>query len=75
MCTIVTMVDPRAVVFGGLFADVLGVPSVMDHVRAAVNDCLVGRQQGVALHVSGLGRRISVIGAAELAFAQLLPRL
>ncbi|MFC7960043.1 ROK family protein [Rhodococcoides kroppenstedtii] len=75
VCTIVTMVDPRAVVFGGLFADVLGVPSVMDHVRAAVNDCLVGRQQGVALHVSGLGRRISVIGAAELAFAQLLPRL
>ncbi|MBY6367741.1 ROK family transcriptional regulator [Rhodococcoides corynebacterioides] len=75
VCTIVTMVDPRAVVFGGLFADVLGVPSVMDHVRAAVNDCLVGRQHGVALHVSSLGRRISVIGAAELAFAQVLPRL
>ena len=28
VCTIVTMVDPRAVVFGGLFADVLGVPDV-----------------------------------------------
>ena len=53
----------------------LGVPSVMEHVGAAVHDCLVGRQQGVALHVSGLGRRISVIGASELAFAQILPRL
>ncbi|MDQ1182761.1 ROK family transcriptional regulator [Rhodococcus sp. SORGH_AS_0301] len=75
VCTIVTMVDPRVVVFGGLFADVLRVPSAMARITEGVGECLVGRQHGVELHVSGLGRRISVIGAAELAFAEVLQRL
>lgn len=36
VCTIVTMVDPRVVVFGGLFADVLRVPSAMARITEGV---------------------------------------
>ncbi|GGF93254.1 sugar kinase [Rhodococcoides trifolii] len=70
---VVAMFDPRVVVFGGLFADLL--PAVQDRLVASLAESLVVRQFGVQLRPAALGSRASLVGAAEVAFATVLDRV
>jgi predicted NBD/HSP70 family sugar kinase len=68
---IVTVFNPRMVIFGGLFHEVF--PAVEDQLRATLSSGgMAAAREQVSLVTSGLGADSTLIGAAEKAFGPLL---
>jgi predicted NBD/HSP70 family sugar kinase len=71
IAALVNVLDPDRVVLGGILAEILAVAE--DEVTEAVNRHGFGTNRGAAiLCAAGLGQDSSLVGAAELAFQQLL---
>jgi predicted NBD/HSP70 family sugar kinase len=72
LVTVVNMMAPELVVLGDLFTAL--PPSVVDRVRGVVHErSLVSRAGGgTRIETSPLGRDAKLVGAAELAFEQVL---
>jgi predicted NBD/HSP70 family sugar kinase len=65
------MFNPEAVIFGGTLRDLYLVSAA--HIRSRINEvALPACREGIRLRTPGLGTDAPLIGAAELAFENLL---
>ncbi|GAA0994536.1 ROK family transcriptional regulator [Acrocarpospora macrocephala] len=71
VANLINLFNPGMVIFGGMLPDIYRGSAAQVHSRVAANVLVISRE-AVQLRTAGLGDDATLIGAAELAFAELL---
>ncbi|GAA0840272.1 ROK family transcriptional regulator [Streptosporangium amethystogenes subsp. fukuiense] len=71
VANLINLFNPGLVIFGGMLRDIYRGSAAQVHRRVAANGLLISREK-VQLRTSALGNDVTLIGAAELAFSEIL---
>ncbi|MEU0487026.1 ROK family transcriptional regulator [Streptosporangium sp. NPDC006013] len=73
VANLINLFNPGLVIFGGMLRDIYRGSADQVHRRVAANGLVISREK-VQLRTSVLGNDVTLIGAAELAFSEILAR-
>ncbi|WP_030917569.1 ROK family transcriptional regulator [Streptosporangium amethystogenes] len=71
VANLINLFNPGLVIFGGMLRDIYRGSAAQVHRRVAANGLVISREK-VQLRTSALGNDVTLIGAAELAFSEIL---
>ncbi|MET8054268.1 MULTISPECIES: ROK family transcriptional regulator [unclassified Streptosporangium] len=71
VANLINLFNPGLVIFGGMLRDIYRGSADQVHRRVAANGLVISREK-VQLRTSALGNDVTLIGAAELAFSEIL---